>query len=42
MARVFCNDDLHELSRNNRQRLRITAKFATKKGYKNVKCVGNR
>lgn len=42
MARVFCNDDLHELSRKNRQRMRITAKYAAKKGYNNVKCLGNK
>lgn len=42
MGRVFCNDDLHEISRKNRQRMRITAKYAAKKGYKNVKCAGNK
>lgn len=42
LGRIFCNEDLPERMRKERQIIRETAKVAVKQGYKNVKCSGNK
>lgn len=41
LKKIFCNDDLPEECRKSRQKIRLTAKYATTLGYKDVKVKGN-